>query len=137
MWFGAHLLGYARQEVDSAALARARWGALLSLNHPLHLDFLDAVLPRLPGAEMGVFLKTGSEATTAALRIARQLTRRRIQCKGVEGESCAAAHARIVAGTHLGRCATVNYGVSVSVCSVCPGRNGVGSPRTHAACELP
>ncbi len=77
MAFGAQLLGYARREVDEAAAARSRAGGLVSLNHPLHLELLQALLPRLPGAEMGVFFKTGSEATTAALRIARQYTGRR------------------------------------------------------------
>lgn len=75
--FGAYLLGYAREEVDAAAFAQARKGTLLSLNHPLHVELLEQVLPRLPGGEMGAFFKTGSEATTAALRIARAHTGRR------------------------------------------------------------
>lgn len=77
MAFGAHLLGYAHEEVDAAAEEQGRNGRLLSMNHPLHADFIEALLPRFPGAEMGVFFKTGSEATTAALRIARRSTRRR------------------------------------------------------------
>lgn len=77
MAFGAHLLGYAREEVDTAALSQVGRGALLSLNHPLHVQLVETLLPRLPGAEMGVFFKTGSEATTAALRIARAHTGRR------------------------------------------------------------
>jgi glutamate-1-semialdehyde 2,1-aminomutase len=77
MAFGAHLLGYARREVNAAAAEQAQRGGLLSLNHPLHVELLEAVLPSLPGAEMGVFFKTGSEATTAALRMARAHTGRR------------------------------------------------------------
>jgi len=77
MAFGAYLLGYAREEVDTAAFTQARRGTLLSLNHPLHLELVEALLPRLPGAEMAAFFKTGSEATTAALRIARAHTGRR------------------------------------------------------------
>jgi glutamate-1-semialdehyde 2,1-aminomutase len=77
MAFGACLLGYARPEVDDAAAAQARRGALLSLNHPMHAELVETLLPRLPGAEMGAFFKTGSEATTAALRIARAHTGRR------------------------------------------------------------
>jgi glutamate-1-semialdehyde 2,1-aminomutase len=77
MAFGAYLLGYAREEVNAAAQEQAARGGLLSLNHSLHVELLEAVLPRLPGAEMGVFFKTGSEATTAALRIARAHTGRR------------------------------------------------------------
>jgi glutamate-1-semialdehyde aminotransferase len=78
MAFGAQLLGYARPEVDAAAAAQIARGALLSMNHPLHAELMLALLPRLPGAEMGVFFKTGSEATTAALRIARAYTERRV-----------------------------------------------------------
>lgn len=78
MAFGAHLLGYARDDVDAAAVAQARRGGLLSLNHPMHLQLLETLLPALPGAEMGAFFKTGSEATTAALRIARAYTGRRV-----------------------------------------------------------
>jgi glutamate-1-semialdehyde aminotransferase len=78
MAFGAYLLGYAREEVDAAASEQARRGGLLSLNHSLHVPLVEALLPRLPGAEMGAFFKTGSEATTAALRIARAHTGRRL-----------------------------------------------------------
>lgn len=77
MAFGAYLLGYAREEVNAAALEQAQRGALLSLNHAFHLELVEALLPQLPGAEMGAFFKTGSEATTAALRIARAHTGRR------------------------------------------------------------
>ncbi len=76
--FGAFLLGYADEEVDRAAFEQASRGNLLSLNHPLHLRFIEALLERFPAADMGVFLKTGSEATTAALRIARRATGRRM-----------------------------------------------------------
>jgi glutamate-1-semialdehyde aminotransferase len=77
MAFGAQLLGYARSEVDRAGYRQLEHGGLLSMNHPLHLELVQTLLPRLPGAELGVFFKTGSEATTAALRIARRHTKRR------------------------------------------------------------
>jgi glutamate-1-semialdehyde 2,1-aminomutase len=82
MAYGAVILGYADARVDGAAFDRARSGALLSLNHPLHPQFVEALLARFPFADMGIFLKTGSEATTAALRIARRATGRRkvIRC---------------------------------------------------------
>jgi glutamate-1-semialdehyde 2,1-aminomutase len=78
MAYGPFLLGYAHAEVDGAAVDQARRGNLLSLNHPLHLTFVEALLRRFPAAEMGVFVKTGSEATTAAVRIARRATGRRL-----------------------------------------------------------
>lgn len=77
MAYGALVLGYANEAVDSAAFEQARQGSLLSLNHPLHLRFVEALLRRFPGAEMAVLLKTGSEATTAAVRVARRYTGRR------------------------------------------------------------
>jgi glutamate-1-semialdehyde 2,1-aminomutase len=77
MAFGAQLLGYANPEVERAAHEQAARGNLLSLNHPLHIELIETLLPLFPGAELGVFLKTGSEATTAALRVARESTGRR------------------------------------------------------------
>jgi glutamate-1-semialdehyde aminotransferase len=77
MAFGPFLLGYAHPEVDAAAAAQATRGRLLSMSHPLHARFIEALLPRFPGAEMGIFLRTGSEATSAALRLARRATGRR------------------------------------------------------------
>jgi glutamate-1-semialdehyde 2,1-aminomutase len=78
MAFGAHLLGYAREEVNAAAEQQIGRGSLLSLNHPLHVELVEALLPLCPGAEMAAFFKTGSDATTAALRIARAHTGRRV-----------------------------------------------------------
>lgn len=77
MAFGPYLLGYAHPEVDGAAARQIARGSLLSMNHPMHLRFIERVIARFPGAEMGMFFKTGSEATTAALRVARRATGRR------------------------------------------------------------
>ena len=86
MAFGAHLVGYAHPEIDRAAHEQGARGGLVSLNHPLHVAFIEGLLPLFPGAEMGVFFKTGSEATTAALRIARRATgRRRVVRCGYHG----------------------------------------------------
>jgi glutamate-1-semialdehyde aminotransferase len=78
MGFGPFLLGYAHPEVDAAAVEQLRGGSLLSMSHPMHVRFVEALVDWFPGAEMGLFFKTGSEATTAALRIARRATGRRI-----------------------------------------------------------
>jgi glutamate-1-semialdehyde 2,1-aminomutase len=77
MAYGPFLLGYAHPEVDRAAIEQISRGSLLSMNHPMHLRFVERLVARFPGAEMGAFFKTGSEATTAALRVARRLTGRR------------------------------------------------------------
>ena len=86
MAFGAFLLGYAHPEVDAAARAELEQGPLLSMNRPQHVLFAEALVERFAGADMAVFLKTGSEATTAALRIARRATgRRRVARAGYHG----------------------------------------------------
>jgi glutamate-1-semialdehyde aminotransferase len=86
MSYGAVLLGHANAEVEEAALLGARGGRLLPLNHPAHVRFVEALLARFPGAEMGTFFRSGSEATTAALRIARRATgRRRVARCGYHG----------------------------------------------------
>lgn len=75
--YGPFLLGYANEVVDEAACAQLRKGSLLSLNHPLQVEFAERLVQRFEGAEMVAFFKTGSEATTGALRIARAATNRR------------------------------------------------------------
>ena len=86
MAFGAFLLGYADPEVDAAAREELERGPLLSMNRPQHVLFAEALVERFPTAAMAVMLKTGSDATTAALRIARRATgRRRIVRAGYHG----------------------------------------------------
>jgi glutamate-1-semialdehyde 2,1-aminomutase len=86
MAYGSSLLGYAEPHVEDAARAQARSGRLLSLNDPKHVEFIEALLPRFPGMQMGMFFRTGSEATTAALRVARRATgRRRVARCGYHG----------------------------------------------------
>lgn len=86
MAYGPFLLGYAHPEVDDAAIGQLRRGNLLSLNHPLHVQFAEAVLQRFQNSDMVLFVKTGSEATTAALRVARRVTgRRKIARAGYHG----------------------------------------------------
>lgn len=84
--YGPFLLGYANELVDRAAWEQYRKGSLLPLNHPLHIEFAERLVKRFPGAEMAALFKTGSEATTGALRIARAATgRRRVVRCGYHG----------------------------------------------------
>jgi glutamate-1-semialdehyde 2,1-aminomutase len=86
MAFGAFLLGYADPEVDAAAREELERGSLLSMNRPQHVLFAEALVGQFDAADMAVVLKTGSEATTAALRIARRATgRRRVARAGYHG----------------------------------------------------
>ena len=86
MAFGPFLLGYGHREVEEAATKQLVRGRLVSLNHRLHIELVEALLERFPGNEMGVCFRSGSEATTAALRIARRATgRRRVARCGYHG----------------------------------------------------
>lgn len=86
MAFGAFLLGYADLEVEAAAREELARGSLLSMNRPQHVVFAEALVERFAAADMAVLLKTGSEATTAALRISRRATgRRRVARAGYHG----------------------------------------------------
>jgi glutamate-1-semialdehyde 2,1-aminomutase len=100
MAYGPFLLGYACEEVDAAAIAQIRRGTLLSMNHPMHVSFVAQLIAHVPRAEMAVFLKTGSEATTAAVRISRRFTgRRRVARAGYHGwhDWCLASEAFVPA----------------------------------------
>ena len=101
MAFGAFLLGYADPEVDAAAREELELGSLLSMNRPQHVVCAEALVERFASADMAVLLKTGSEATTAALRIARRATgRRRIARAGYHGwhDWCLPLDASVPAG---------------------------------------
>src|SRR3954467_3010597 len=50
--YGPYLLGYAHEEVEAAARAQLERGSLLSLNHPLHVEFAERLVARFPSAQM-------------------------------------------------------------------------------------
>ena len=73
---GPVVLGYGDAAVDSAVIERVRSGPAFSLGHRLEVEVAEMLVQMVPGAEMVRFLKTGSEATTAAVRLARAATGR-------------------------------------------------------------
>ncbi len=73
---GPMILGYGDPDVDAAAAERVSAGTCFSLGHRLEVEVAEALVEMVPGAEMVRFLKTGSEATTAAVRLARAATGR-------------------------------------------------------------
>jgi glutamate-1-semialdehyde-2,1-aminomutase len=73
---GPIVLGYGDPEVDAAVTERVLRGPCFSLGHSLEVEVAEMVVDMVPGAEMVRFLKTGSEATTAAVRLARAATGR-------------------------------------------------------------
>lgn len=75
--YGPIILGYREQEIDDAVVDRIRnQGFCFSLTQTLQNDLAEQLRRLIPSAQMSVFVKTGSDATTAATRIARSHTGR-------------------------------------------------------------
>src|SRR5579871_1555908 len=73
---GPVVLGYANPVVDQAIRAQLESGISFSLPHPLEVEVAELLAEVIPCAEMARYSKTGSEATTAAVRCARAFTGR-------------------------------------------------------------
>jgi glutamate-1-semialdehyde 2,1-aminomutase len=73
---GANVLGYADPEVDEAVVRAIRDGVSSSLNCPEEVELADLLCELHPWAEMARFTRSGGEATTLAVRIARTHTGR-------------------------------------------------------------
>jgi glutamate-1-semialdehyde 2,1-aminomutase len=71
---GTNILGYANTEVNEAIIEQAIKGASLSLGTEIELTAAEKVKDLFPFVEQVKFLKTGTEACMAALRIARAKT---------------------------------------------------------------
>jgi len=69
--YGCILLGHAFQEVDAAACAQMKKGFISLLSNPIQNELAQMLVEMVPCAEMVRFFKTGTDATTAAVRIAR------------------------------------------------------------------
>jgi glutamate-1-semialdehyde 2,1-aminomutase len=69
-------LGYADPEINAAVTAQLDSGTTISLSHPIEAEVAELIIDIVPSAEMVRFGKNGSDATTAAIRIARAFTGR-------------------------------------------------------------
>ena len=69
-------LGYAYPPVVEAVARQLGQGSIFSLPHPLEVEVSERLRDIIPCAEMARFLKTGSEADAAAVRVARAATGR-------------------------------------------------------------
>ena len=69
-------LGYAHPAVTEAVARRLERGSIFSLPHPLEVEVSERLAEVIPCAEMVRFVKTGSEADAAAVRVARAATGR-------------------------------------------------------------
>jgi glutamate-1-semialdehyde aminotransferase len=74
--YGPILLGHAEHAVDAAASARAADGFCLNLPGPVMIELAERLVALVPSAEQVLFFKTGSDATSAAVRLARAHTGR-------------------------------------------------------------
>jgi glutamate-1-semialdehyde aminotransferase len=75
--YGPIILGYREKEVDEAVYKQIKEkGFCFSLTQKYQNVLAKKIAELVPCAEMSIFLKTGSDATTASIRIARAYTNR-------------------------------------------------------------
>ena len=82
MGLGPCMLGYNHSKVKAAVLRQLESGTIFSLPHPIEVECAELLTKVVPCAEMVRFFKTGSEATQAAVRIARAYTGREKLIRG-------------------------------------------------------
>lgn len=73
---GPITLGYAYKPVDDAVRAILKTSFQSSMNHPVQLELASLLIEMVPSAELVRFMKTGTEATQGAVRLARYITKR-------------------------------------------------------------
>jgi glutamate-1-semialdehyde aminotransferase len=75
--YGPIILGYREEEVDEAVIRQIRdKGFCFTLTQRYQNQLAEKLSELVPCSQMSVFLKTGSDATTASIRIARAYTNR-------------------------------------------------------------
>lgn len=86
MALGAVGIGYADPAITQAVQEAAAQGNVSSLPHRLEVEVAERLIEVIPCAEQVRFLRTGAEATAAAVRIARTVTgRQRVVACGYFG----------------------------------------------------
>lgn len=76
--WGPVILGHADPEADAAALARIDQGDCLNGPTDLAVALAERLVETIPAADWALFLKNGTDATTACATIARAATGRRV-----------------------------------------------------------
>ncbi len=76
--YGPVVLGHGEPGVDAAARERAAQGFCLDLPEPIMIELAERLVSMVPSAEQVLLLKTGSDATSAAVRVSRTHTGRSI-----------------------------------------------------------
>ncbi len=72
--YGPIILGYREPEIDAAVVEQLERGFCFSLVQPVQNELMNRLIKLIPSAEMGILCKTGSDATSVAVRIARGYT---------------------------------------------------------------
>jgi glutamate-1-semialdehyde 2,1-aminomutase/spore coat polysaccharide biosynthesis protein SpsF len=82
MALGPVILGYAEPVVDEAIRAQLDDGITFTLMHPLEVEVAERIVAICPGVEAVRFGKSGSDALSAAVRVARAHTGRDLVLAG-------------------------------------------------------
>ncbi len=86
MALGPVLLGHRHQAVERAIIEQLQSGITFSLPHPIEIEVAERILKLVPHVERVRFAKSGSDATSAAVRLARACTaRERVIVTGYHG----------------------------------------------------
>lgn len=86
MALGPIILGHRHPLVEQAIIAQLRSGITFTLPHPLEIEVAERIVDLVPNAERVRFAKSGSDATSAAVRLARAYTgRERVIVTGYHG----------------------------------------------------
>ncbi len=72
--YGPIILGHREQEIDDAVIAQMANGFCMNLVQPVQNELAKTLIRLIPCAEKVIMVKTGSDATTTAIRIARGYT---------------------------------------------------------------
>lgn len=75
--WGSVILGHAERGVDDAVIDIIRRGINPTLVNPIQLDLAELLSLEVPGADKSAFFKTGSDATSVAIRMSRAITGRK------------------------------------------------------------
>ena len=78
MGVGTNILGYANNKVDKEVKKVIKKGNLTTLNCPEDVQLAKKLVSLHPWANMARFAKTGGEANSIAIRIARSFTKKEI-----------------------------------------------------------
>ncbi len=86
MGVGPLSLGYSYPKVDEAIKKQLEDGITFSMMHPLEVEVAELIRDIIPNAEAVRYSKTGADATSAAVRLARAYTgKNKILCCGYHG----------------------------------------------------